>query len=304
LLTADGDRQRGGRAVAHLARCSSCRQRRDRLQQSLNAVAEICRTPDLEPRPSAAAARARLQLTLATLSTAQPAAPSHPLVDAHGRLMQAAALVVLCASGMFLASSNGLVAPARPGDAGHVFLLPIQELTPGAVRRVDVGELCGEKRSYPARITASLQERVFRSYGADVRRVADYELDYLITPELGGTSDAQNLWPQAYARTPWNAFVKDELERSLHRDVCEGRIELAAAQQQIAQDWIGAYKRHFNTSKPLRDYDTHPLTAVDRELLLSELEEQGVVPMPQADGSGVLALFHATRAGWVSGADW
>jgi hypothetical protein len=37
---------------------------------------------------------------------------------------------------------------------------------------------------------------------------------------------------------------------------------------------------------------------------LSELEEQGVVPMPQADGSGVLALFHATRAGWISGAGW
>jgi hypothetical protein len=141
---------------------------------------------------------------------------------------------------------------------------------------------------------------VFRSYGADLRQAADYELDYLITPELGGAADARNLWPQAYTHTPWNAFVKDELERSLHQDVCDGTIELAAAQQQMAGDWISAYKRRFSTDKPLRDYDLNPLTAVDRELLLSELEELGVAPPAvHADGSGLLALFQATRRGLI-----
>jgi hypothetical protein len=259
----------------------------------------------VQPLPSAAAARARLQLTLAALSEAQSSAPSHLIVGAHGRWMQAVALVVLCAAGIVLASWNGLGAPVRPSDARHVFVRPIQELTPGAVRRVPVGELCGEKRHRPDRIAASLHERVFRSYGADMRRAADYELDYLITPELGGTADARNLWPQAYSRTPWNAFVKDELERSLHRDVCEGRIELAAAQQQIAEDWIAAYKQRFNTDGPLRDYDANPLSAVDRELLLSELEERGVAPSAdQADASGLLALFHATRRGWITDGPW
>jgi lambda repressor-like predicted transcriptional regulator len=44
----------------------------------------------------------------------------------------------------------------------------------------------------------------------------------------------------------------------------------------IASDWISAYKRYFKTESPLRDYETSPLTELDRELILSELEELGV----------------------------
>ena len=55
---------------------------------------------------------------------------------------------------------------------------------------------------------------------------SEYELDYLITPELGGVGDARNLWPQRYDSDVWNARVKDDLERLLPRLVCDGAVDL------------------------------------------------------------------------------
>jgi hypothetical protein len=138
---------------------------------------------------------------------------------------------------------------------------------------------------------------VFTKYGADYHRAAEYELDYLITPELGGIADQRNLWPQPFSRTPWNAYVKDELERHLHRLVCDGEMDLASAQREIATDWISAYKRHFSTDKPLRDYDAAPLTALDREFILSELEELGLSPSAyeRRDGTAILAMLRTAR---------
>ena len=86
----------------------------------------------------------------------------------------------------------------------------------------------------------------------------DYELDYLITPELGGASDRENLWPERYGSRVWNARVKDDLERLLPRMVCEGRLELAVAQRDIAADWIAAYKKYFHASAPLTTYVAAP----------------------------------------------
>jgi hypothetical protein len=240
------------------------------------------------------------------LSDAQSSPASSLLVfTEQSRWLHVAGLVVLLGTGMFLTQWVRPLPTRRTAGAPHVFLLPLSELTPGAMRPLSVGELCGGKKEQPARIPASLLEQVFRSYGADLQRAEDYELDYLITPELGGAADAHNLWPQAYSNTAWNAFVKDELERSLHRDVCEGRTELAAAQGQIARNWIAAYKQRFKTDKPLRDYEANPLTHVDRELILSELEELGVNPPAfHADGSRLLAFFQAARAGSISDGRW
>ena len=78
-----------------------------------------------------------------------------------------------------------------------------------------------------------------------------YEVDYLITPELGGADDIRNLWPEPYSATVWNAHVKDALEDRLHQMVCTGQIDLATAQHDIATDWISAYKRYFHTERPL-----------------------------------------------------
>jgi hypothetical protein len=183
-------------------------------------------------------------------------------------------------------------------DASGVFLLPRADLTPGASAAVTLDDICGPDRYGRTRpIPGNVHEAVFAQYGADYGRAAEYELDYLITPELGGLADARNLWPQPFARTRWNAYVKDELERLLHQLVCEGRIELATAQREIASDWISAYKRYFKTESPLRDYETSPLTALDRELILSELEELGVSTrhLSSSDGPALMAMFRTVK---------
>ena len=46
--------------------------------------------------------------------------------------------------------------------------------------------------------------------------------------------------------------VKDALENRLHQMVCRGNISLTTAQQDLATDWISAYKKYFHTTQPLR----------------------------------------------------
>ncbi len=48
----------------------------------------------------------------------------------------------------------------------------------------------------------------------------------------------------------WNARVKDELEDHLRELVCEGKLELAEAQREIARDWIAAYQKYFRADGP------------------------------------------------------
>jgi len=80
-----------------------------------------------------------------------------------------------------------------------------------------------------------------------------FEVDYLITPALGGADDIHNLWPESYEATVWNAHVKDQLEDYLRDRVCAGTLDLPTAQRDLAVNWIEAYKRYFGTSEPLKE---------------------------------------------------
>ena len=119
---------------------------------------------------------------------------------------------------------------------------------------------------------------MFEAYGVDYRRAGRLRARLPDQPELGGASDASNLWPQPYGSVVWNAYVKDELERHLRRLVCQGAVDLAAAQRELAGDWIAAYKRRFNTERPLRDYGRFPLTESDVEALQAEALERRLLP--------------------------
>ena len=181
-------------------------------------------------------------------------------------------------------------------NLGTVVPVPRRDLTPGVAEPVALEQVCSLSRAgRTAPVPVVVHRSVFERYGADYGRAAEYELDYLITPELGGVPDARNLWPQPFAGTPWNAYVKDELERLLHRRVCEGALGLAEAQREMAGDWISAYKRHFQTDKPLRDYARSPLTAGDGEFLRAELEELGLFPPADAGGPALLAMWQTAR---------
>jgi hypothetical protein len=81
-----------------------------------------------------------------------------------------------------------------------------------------------------------------------LKRVAyGYEVDHLISLELGGSNSIKNLWPEHYY-DPWGARTKDRLENTLHALVCAGRLTLASAQRQEGSNWIAAYKRYVSAS--------------------------------------------------------
>ncbi|BAP88342.1 putative uncharacterized protein [Burkholderiales bacterium GJ-E10] len=96
------------------------------------------------------------------------------------------------------------------------------------------------------RYTSHLKRRQIVEYGYTDRRLRDYEEDHLIPLEIGGNpTDPRNLWPEPrHVIGGWGAKRKDKLENALHRLVCRGRIPLAQAQREIAQNWIAAYQRY------------------------------------------------------------
>jgi len=115
---------------------------------------------------------------------------------------------------------------------------------------VTVDQLCsGATDARP--ITVAMRAQVLSAYGVQDVPSDQYELDYLITPELGGATDVRNLWPQGYGSPIWNARVKDELEELLPRLVCSHQLDLTTAQRDMAADWIAAYKKYFKTDVPL-----------------------------------------------------
>jgi hypothetical protein len=232
------------RMEEHLAACWQCRSRRAELEQSITKYVRAHRSA-IEKMPPMDEARARLLAQLVQLSAAKPAEAAsrrRPGGVAYGG---AAACLVLSV-GLVLYFSV-LRVSADP--------VPNEQLTPGATRTVTKEDLCSSDvhtgfYPIPARVASS----VFKSYQIQNPRPRSYEVDYLITPALGGAEDIRNLWPQPYASGEWNAHVKDALEDHLHDLVCTGQLDLEVAQRDIASNWIAAYRKYFKTSRPLPDH--------------------------------------------------
>jgi len=88
----------------------------------------------------------------------------------------------------------------------------------------------------PTKYTTPLEIELMKSYGFTGDR-KDFELDHLISLQLGGhPKDVKNLWPEPYL-TEFNAHIKDKFENYLHKQICNGSMSLSQAQKQIATDW-------------------------------------------------------------------
>jgi hypothetical protein len=132
---------------------------------------------------------------------------------------------------------------------------PRATLTPGAVIRASASEVCTPEFEGRVHVVpASLKHKVFQEYRIPNAHLRNYEIDYLITPELGGSDEIENLWPQPYTAPVWNAYVKDALEERLHQLVCDKRLDLATAQHEMSSDWITAYKKYFRTDRPIASH--------------------------------------------------
>jgi hypothetical protein len=127
---------------------------------------------------------------------------------------------------------------------------PTATITPGVARTASKEDVCGTNQGKNRAVPVALRRKVFELYGIPRADPRAYEVDYLITPALGGSDDIGNLWPQSYSATVWNARVKDALEDRLHELVCRGDLDLATAQREISTDWITAYKKYFRTERP------------------------------------------------------
>ena len=135
--------------------------------------------------------------------------------------------------------------------------LPDPQLTPGAIGgavtqanihrticRYDYTRTVRPPEAY----TERLKRRQIREYGYTDHWLRDYEEDHLIPLELGGSpTSPENLWPEPrHVVGGWGAYRKDRLENRLNHLVCRGRLSLRAAQDAIATDWIGAYRRYMS----------------------------------------------------------
>ena len=123
-------------------------------------------------------------------------------------------------------------------------LLPHGLQTPGSLTypAPKISEMCSrEFRKKIPEISQELKQKVFEAYGIDPNKSSLYQIDHLITPEVGGGNDIKNLWPQSLTSRPWNAHMKDRLENHLHREICQGRMSPNHAQTLLTLDWIDSY---------------------------------------------------------------
>lgn len=153
-------------------------------------------------------------------------------------------------SGSALSGGAGQGGEGR--QASDAAFLPDPTRTPGDTLDVTKEDVCRPGYSHLVRnVPTEVKRQVYADYGVTHHQPGEYEVDHLISLELGGSNRPKNLWPQPYNTHPWNAHVKDKLENELHREVCSGQLDLKTAQQWISEDWITAYKRVFHTDKPL-----------------------------------------------------
>jgi hypothetical protein len=253
LLFAEGElpSRRTAWARQHLAECGRCRARGEELEATLSDFVRLHETQTDSRESVRRGLRASLSAELSKAAQKGKWRFGFPRVSFAHQLACACVALILVAGGAWLLRGVTFQRPIGRLSRSPNNPLPVTGLTPGATRAVSLDSICNlQEPEANLPVDASLERQVFSEYGLPLSSRDAYEVDYLITPELGGATDIRNLWPEPYAATDWNAHVKDALESRLHELVCQGKMPLATAQNEIATDWIGAYKKHFHTDRP------------------------------------------------------
>jgi uncharacterized protein YceK len=116
--------------------------------------------------------------------------------------------------------------------------------TPGAILpNATKTEVCTSGYSKSVRnVPQSEKNQVYAEYGITRHTTGEYEVDHLVSLELGGSNDISNLWPEAASPKP-GFHEKDKVENYLNSQVCSGAISLKEAQVEIATNWLDVYNR-------------------------------------------------------------
>jgi hypothetical protein len=238
IMAADGElpARRKAEVSAHLDACWSCRERMRSMEATISDFVRA-RNQDLDRElhdrtRHAAGPRALLRARLADASRAS--APGFALSRALRRMVPAGGVFFTVLGAVFMIFQATVNAEGPKPKSG---------LTPGETRPITIAEICRRPQAEViSNIPEETRRRVFAEYGINGHS-GSFEVDYLITPDLGGTESMRNLWPQPYS-VRWNAHVKDRLEERLHELVCSGKLDLSTAQHDIAVNWIDAYKKY------------------------------------------------------------
>jgi hypothetical protein len=168
-------------------------------------------------------------------------------------------------------ASNGVVQPQPAPGTCHaigtgVYSRPDPVCTPGAlnpaVTQADIGRtICRAGWTAtvrpPEAITEAEKRASIVAYG-DAGPLRDYEYDHLVPLELGGaTNDRANLWPEPGA----SLNPKDRVEDELRRAVCDHRVSLAKAQEEIVTNWVRLARRGLSLPPPKRETNPPQRTA-------------------------------------------
>jgi hypothetical protein len=175
--------------------------------------------------------------------------PSPGVRRRNALLLAAISLAVLLVVGALIASAvvvatggddGGGPAPATLGRPPGL-AMPNVELTPGDVLPATAQEICVPGYSSSVRdVSTRTKEAVYASYGITSHKTGEYEVDHLVPLAVGGSNDVKNLWPEPAEPRP-GFHEKDRLEVRLHALVCDGELDLATAQHDVATDWYAAY---------------------------------------------------------------
>lgn len=120
--------------------------------------------------------------------------------------------------------------------------LPDSACTPGAVFAAATKEqICTLGYSKSARnVSTKVKDQVFAEYGVLTHGPGEYEVDHLVSLELGGSNDIANLWPESAVPKP-GFHEKDVVENYLHDQLCNGAMSLQQVQAQIGKNWLQVY---------------------------------------------------------------
>ncbi len=239
------------RVREHVAQCEPCRGRLTELENASACFADLHEQEFQAQSIHSSNARNLLKARLSEASKGGNRSRRGTFWNVMAQQAASACLaLLLVVGGIWIVRYVARARSSFEAVKAEAIALPRRTLTPGSARTVQVAELCStQDLDNDPPVNPSLEQAVFEEYGVPASSKKDYELDYLITPELGGVDSIRNLWPQPYSST-WNARVKDQLEDHLHELVCQGKVQLETAQSDIASNWIAAYKRYFNTDKP------------------------------------------------------
>ncbi len=192
--------------------------------KATGAVASSSPTPAASSPPSPSTPQASpsgAATPTPTLSTTPVAVPSRVLYVAGSSLTGAAPAPGTCHA--------GVAADGQP--------LPDVHCTPGAIDRAVTQTnihvtIC--VAGYTTKVRPPVaQTDAFKADDELAYSIGAGELDHLVPLELGGSSDALNLWVEPGSIPN----PKDAVENALHAKVCAGQMSLSAAQMAVAVDW-------------------------------------------------------------------